>query len=40
LVAASPLIALAYVLLSGFESPEKEAVKRKKKDFELEGHAE
>jgi len=37
----SPLIALGYVLLSAFESEEAEAVKRKKKgDFELEGHAE
>ena len=39
--AISPLLALGYVLLSAFETPEKEAQKRRKKgDFELEGHAE
>ena len=39
--AISPLIALAYVLISAFESEESEEQKRKKKaDFNLEGHAE
>lgn len=39
--AISPLLALFYVLISGFESEEDEQLKRKKKgDFELEGHAE
>jgi hypothetical protein len=39
--AISPLIALAYVLISAFESEESEAKKRSKKaDFNLEGHAE
>jgi len=34
-------MALAYILISGFEDPEAEALKRRKKgDFELEGHAE
>jgi hypothetical protein len=37
----SPLIALGYVLYSAFEDPDDEALKRRKKgDFELEGHAE
>jgi len=37
----SPLIALGYVLFSAFEDPEAEKLKRRKKgDFELEGHAE
>lgn len=41
LFAASPLLALAYVLFSAFEAPEAEALKRRKKgDFELEGHGE
>ena len=41
LFAISPLLALGYVLFSAFESPEAEALKRRKKgDFELEGHAE
>lgn len=41
LFAASPLLALAYVLFTAFETPEAEALKRRKKgDFELEGHAE
>jgi hypothetical protein len=41
LFAMSPLIALAYVLISAFESEESEESKRKKKaDFNLEGHAE
>eukprot|EP00549_Striatella_unipunctata_P017680 CAMPEP_0118677724 /NCGR_PEP_ID=MMETSP0800-20121206/2794_1 /TAXON_ID=210618 ORGANISM="Striatella unipunctata, Strain CCMP2910" /NCGR_SAMPLE_ID=MMETSP0800 /ASSEMBLY_ACC=CAM_ASM_000638 /LENGTH=55 /DNA_ID=CAMNT_0006573445 /DNA_START=44 /DNA_END=211 /DNA_ORIENTATION=- len=41
LLAFSPLLALAYVLLSGFETDEQENMKRKKKtDFELDGHAE
>ncbi len=41
LFAASPLLALGYVLYSAFEDPEAEALKRRKKgDFELEGHAE
>lgn len=39
--ALSPLIVLAYILFSAFESPEAEALKRRKKgDFELEGHGE
>lgn len=41
IVAMSPLLALAYVLISAFESEEEEAKKRNKKsDFEMEGHAE
>lgn len=41
LFAMSPLIILGYVIYSGFESPEEEAMKLKKKtDFQLEGHAE
>ena len=41
LFAFSPLIALGYILMSSFESKEEEALKRKKKgDFEMEGHAE
>ena len=41
LVAISPLLALAYVLFSAFEDPNDEALKRRKKgDFELEGHGE
>ena len=41
LVALSPLIALGYILFTAFESPEQEALKRKKKgDFDLDGHAE
>ena len=41
LFALSPLIVLAYILFSAFESPEAEALKRRKKgDFELEGHGE
>jgi hypothetical protein len=40
-LAISPLIALAYVLFSAFEDPKDEALKRRKKgDFELEGHGE
>jgi hypothetical protein len=31
---------LAYILFTAFESPEQEALKRRKKGFELEGHAE
>jgi len=39
--AISPLLALGYVLFSAFEEPEAEALKRRKKgDFELDGHAE
>ena len=39
LFAASPLIVLAYILLTAFEDPETEKLKRRKKgDFELEGH--
>jgi len=39
--AMSPLLALAYVLYSAFESEEDERSKRQKKsDFNLEGHAE
>jgi hypothetical protein len=41
LIAFSPLLALAYVLFTAFESEEAENLKRKKKsDFELQGHAE
>lgn len=41
LFAVSPLIALALVLISAFESEESEVQKRSKKaDFNLEGHAE
>lgn len=41
LFAASPLLALGYVLYTAFDTPEAEALKRRKKgDFELEGHAE
>jgi hypothetical protein len=41
LFAASPLIALAYVLMSAFESEEAEGNKRKKKtDFQMDGHSE
>jgi hypothetical protein len=41
LFAVSPLLALGYVLFSAFETPEAEALKRRKKgDFELDGHAE
>jgi hypothetical protein len=37
----SPLLALAYVLYSAFESEEDEKTKRQKKaDFNLDGHAE
>ena len=40
LFALSPLIALFYVLLSGFESEHEEKAKRIKKGFSLDGHAE
>ena len=41
LFAVSPLIVLGYILLSAFEPEEVEMKKRKKKaDFNLEGHAE
>eukprot|EP00545_Synedropsis_sp_CCMP1620_P008595 CAMPEP_0119016296 /NCGR_PEP_ID=MMETSP1176-20130426/11919_1 /TAXON_ID=265551 /ORGANISM="Synedropsis recta cf, Strain CCMP1620" /LENGTH=62 /DNA_ID=CAMNT_0006969639 /DNA_START=28 /DNA_END=216 /DNA_ORIENTATION=- len=41
LFAVSPLIVLGYILLSAFEPEEVELKKRKKKsDFNLEGHAE
>lgn len=40
IVALSPLIILAYILFTAFESDEAENRKRKKKGFELEGHAE
>ena len=41
LFAVSPVLALGYVLFSAYESPETERMKRRKKgDFELEGHAE
>eukprot|EP00525_Craspedostauros_australis_P001704 CAMPEP_0198113496 /NCGR_PEP_ID=MMETSP1442-20131203/5154_1 /TAXON_ID= /ORGANISM="Craspedostauros australis, Strain CCMP3328" /LENGTH=60 /DNA_ID=CAMNT_0043770609 /DNA_START=91 /DNA_END=273 /DNA_ORIENTATION=+ len=41
LFAISPLLVLAYVLLSAFESDEDEAARRKKhSDFKLEGHGE
>lgn len=39
LFAVSPLLALGYVLFSAFEDPKDEALKRRKKgDFELDGH--
>jgi uncharacterized membrane protein len=41
LFAVSPLLVLGYILLSAFESEEAELSKRRKKaDFNLEGHAE
>eukprot|EP00566_Odontella_aurita_P030384 CAMPEP_0113567006 /NCGR_PEP_ID=MMETSP0015_2-20120614/23037_1 /TAXON_ID=2838 /ORGANISM="Odontella" /LENGTH=64 /DNA_ID=CAMNT_0000469355 /DNA_START=107 /DNA_END=301 /DNA_ORIENTATION=- /assembly_acc=CAM_ASM_000160 len=41
LFALSPLLVLLYVLVSGFETDEKESEKRNKKtDFALEGHGE
>lgn len=41
LFAMSPLIALTYVLLTGFDDPEAENEKRSKKtDFQMEGHDE
>jgi len=41
LFAMSPLLALGYVLYTGFDDPEEEKVKRSKKtDFQLEGHDE
>jgi hypothetical protein len=41
LFAVSPLLVLAYILISAFESEEVEDQKRKKKtDFNLEGHGE
>jgi hypothetical protein len=41
LFAISPLLVLAYILFSAFEDEEAEALKRRKKaDFELEGHEE
>jgi hypothetical protein len=41
LFAVSPLLVLAYILISAFESEEQEERKRKKKsDFNLEGHSE
>ena len=40
LFALSPLLALFYVLLSGFESAAEENKKRLKKGFSLDGHAE
>ena len=41
LVAVSPLLALGYVLMTGFEDKDGEDEKRKKKtDFQLDGHAE
>ena len=38
--ALSPLLALGAVLFSAFESDEEESTKRKKKDFDLDGHGE
>eukprot|EP00553_Chaetoceros_curvisetus_P000620 CAMPEP_0204621580 /NCGR_PEP_ID=MMETSP0717-20131115/7240_1 /ASSEMBLY_ACC=CAM_ASM_000666 /TAXON_ID=230516 /ORGANISM="Chaetoceros curvisetus" /LENGTH=61 /DNA_ID=CAMNT_0051636009 /DNA_START=200 /DNA_END=385 /DNA_ORIENTATION=+ len=39
--AMSPLIVLGYVLLTGFDDKEEEEAKRKKKtDFQLDGHEE
>jgi hypothetical protein len=41
MVAASPLIALGCILFTAFEDPEAEALKRRKKgDFQLDGHGE
>lgn len=41
LFAMSPLLALAYVLMTGFEDKEVEGKKRSKKtDFQMDGHAE
>eukprot|EP00551_Chaetoceros_affinis_P003653 CAMPEP_0203641160 /NCGR_PEP_ID=MMETSP0088-20131115/6479_1 /ASSEMBLY_ACC=CAM_ASM_001087 /TAXON_ID=426623 /ORGANISM="Chaetoceros affinis, Strain CCMP159" /LENGTH=54 /DNA_ID=CAMNT_0050496523 /DNA_START=131 /DNA_END=295 /DNA_ORIENTATION=+ len=41
LFAVSPLLALAYVLMTGFEDKDGEDAKRNKKaDFQMEGHAE
>ena len=41
LFAVSPLLVLAYILISAFESDEQEDRKRNKKsDFNLEGHSE
>lgn len=41
LFAMSPLIALAFIIYSGFENEEEEKRKLSKKtDFQLEGHAE
>ena len=41
LFAVSPLLVLAYILISAFESEEQEDRKRNKKsDFNLEGHSE
>ena len=41
LFALSPRLALFYVIFTGFESTEEEQAKKKKRsDFQLEGHAE
>jgi hypothetical protein len=41
LFAVSPLLALGYVLMGAFEEDDAEQTKRKKKsDFNLEGHSE
>eukprot|EP00522_Entomoneis_paludosa_P017040 CAMPEP_0172439154 /NCGR_PEP_ID=MMETSP1065-20121228/232_1 /TAXON_ID=265537 /ORGANISM="Amphiprora paludosa, Strain CCMP125" /LENGTH=62 /DNA_ID=CAMNT_0013187795 /DNA_START=58 /DNA_END=246 /DNA_ORIENTATION=+ len=40
LFAFAPLLALGAVLSSAFEAPEEEQQKRKKKDFDLDGHGE
>jgi len=41
LFAVSPLFLLAFVVYSGFADPEEEEVRRRKKhDFQLEGHSE
>eukprot|EP00523_Entomoneis_sp_CCMP467_P013596 CAMPEP_0168789744 /NCGR_PEP_ID=MMETSP0725-20121227/13016_1 /TAXON_ID=265536 /ORGANISM="Amphiprora sp., Strain CCMP467" /LENGTH=62 /DNA_ID=CAMNT_0008840075 /DNA_START=50 /DNA_END=238 /DNA_ORIENTATION=+ len=40
LFAFAPLLALGAVLFSAFESSEEESQKRKKKDFDLDGHGE
>ena len=40
ILAFSPLLALGAVLFSAFESSEEEKNKRKKKDFDLDGHGE
>jgi hypothetical protein len=41
LFAMSPLLVLGYVLVTGFDDKDEEEAKRKKKtDFQLEGHDE
>ena len=40
LFALSPLIALFCVIFTGFESEEEEKAKKRKADFQLDGHSE